>query len=83
MWLTNAKVWDGVSPILADADAIEIRDGKIHRLAATAEASGDVLDCSGLTLIPGMIDAHVHMCLDPDVKDPLAHDKFSDEEIRS
>jgi len=83
MWLTNAKIWDGVSPTLADADAIEIRDGRIQRLASTAEASGEVFDCSGLTLIPGMIDAHVHMCLDPEIKDPLAQDQFTDDEIRS
>lgn len=83
MWLTNAKIWDGVSPTLADADAIEIQHGKIQRLAMTAEASGEVLDCSGLTLMPGMIDAHVHMCLDPEIKDPFAHDKFTDDEIRS
>ena len=25
----------------------------------------------GLFAIPGLIDAHVHMCLDPEVKDPL------------
>ena len=83
MWLIKAKIWDGVSPTLADADAIEIQHGKILRLAASAEASGEVLDCSGLTLIPGMIDAHVHMCLDPEIKDPFAHDKFTDDEIRS
>lgn len=83
MWLTNAKIWDGVSDSLHAADAIEIVDGKIVQLGTSSDASGELQDCSGLTLIPGLIDAHVHMCLDPDVKDPLAHAKFTDDVIKA
>ena len=83
MWLTNAKIWDGVSDTYSDCDAIQIEDGKIVRLGASDEASGETRDCQGMALIPGLIDAHVHMCLDPDIKDPLAQDKFSDDEIRN
>lgn len=83
MWLTNAKIWDGVSDALLVANAIEIVDGRIVQLAASSNASGEMQDCAGLTLIPGLIDAHVHMCLDPDVKDPLSHAKFTDDEIKA
>ena len=82
MWLINAKIWDGISDTLHPADAIEVDHGKVVQLGSSTTAVGDVLDCSGLTLIPGLIDAHVHMCLDPDVKDPLSQDKPTDDEIK-
>jgi alpha-D-ribose 1-methylphosphonate 5-triphosphate diphosphatase PhnM len=53
MWLTNAKIWDGVSDALLVANAIEIVDGRIVQLAASSNASGEMQDCAGLTLIPG------------------------------
>lgn len=81
MWLTNARIWDGVSSTYSDEDAIQVEAGKVLRLASSNEATGDSIDCKGMALIPGLIDAHVHMCLDPDIKDPLAQDKFSDEQI--
>ncbi len=81
MWLTNIQIWDGVSDSLSPADAILIEQQKIVRLGASDEAKGTVVDLQGMTLIPGLIDAHVHMCLNPDIKDPLAQDKLSDEDI--
>ena len=81
MWLINAKIWDGTSDHLMDANALEVIDGKIMGFGLTESANGDLLNCSGLTLIPGLIDAHVHMCLDPDIKDPIQQDKFTDDEL--
>ncbi len=80
MWLVNASFWDGVSDELASFDCIEIIGSKITSVGG--EPAGDqIIDCAGLTLIPGLIDAHVHMCLDPEIKDPFAHGKFSDEDL--
>ena len=54
---------------------IEIRSGRIHRIRpATGEDRGiaDVLDWSGGMVVPGLIDAHVHLFMsgtpDPDVR---------------
>jgi 5-methylthioadenosine/S-adenosylhomocysteine deaminase len=67
LWLTGAHVMtmDAARRAL-DAD-IEVRDG---RIAALRPRSGrrrpgprtGTLDCSGLILIPGLVQAHVHLC---------------------
>jgi imidazolonepropionase-like amidohydrolase len=83
MWLINARIWDGTSESYLAEDAIQIEGGKVLSLGKSGDATGELRDCQGMALIPGLIDAHVHMCLDPDIKDPLAQDQFSDEEIKS
>lgn len=80
MWFTGAKIWNGTSEQLSEADSIKVENGQIISLGNSASSS-DAVDCGGLTLIPGLIDAHVHVCLDPKIKDPLEQDKFSDEEL--
>ena len=50
-----------------DADAIAIRDGKIVYVGDTAAALGfkgagtDVRDLAGATVLPGLVDSHVHL----------------------
>lgn len=50
-----------------DAEAVAVRDGRILFVGSTAEAERfrgertQVLDAAGGTLIPGLIDAHVHL----------------------
>lgn len=78
MQLIRVNYWDGTSDSLTKADAIHI-DGSRIRTVGKQDRSEVLADCDGLTLIPGLIDAHVHMCLDPDVKDPLAHDLLAPE----
>ncbi len=79
MQLTNVQYWDGVSDELSFANCIQIHDGKIQSINMQTSSETQV-DCEGLTLIPGLIDAHVHMCLDPTIKDPLAHDRLPPDE---
>ena len=70
---TNLRIWDGIADGYLDADSIRVED---ERIAAIGDSRGG-RDCSGLTAIPGLIDAHVHMVLDPDlmsVADQLAQD---------
>jgi imidazolonepropionase-like amidohydrolase len=48
--------------------AIVIEDGKIVSVGAdtgTADASAKVIDLSGKTVLPGLIDAHTHITFDP------------------
>ena len=70
---SNLRIWDGIADGYLDADSITIHG---EHIAAVDRARGG-RDCGGLTAIPGLIDAHVHMVLDPDlmsVADQLAQD---------
>lgn len=79
MWLRNAKIWDGLSDSLSEHTSLKIAGEKIEGLGGTP-GDGESIDCTGLTIIPGLIDAHVHMCLDPDIKDPLKQDLLEDQQ---
>jgi len=62
--ITNATVIDGVAAgPMRDATVI-VRDGKIERIATgrvDGPAGATVLDLKGRWLLPGFIDAHVHL----------------------
>ncbi len=63
IWLTNARLFDGTdAPPRGDA-AVLIDDGRIARVGASGNAVPDaalVIDLAGKTLMPGIINAHVH-----------------------
>lgn len=77
MKLRGITYWDGISDEIREGD-IEIADG---RFADAAEASEEI-DCSGLFAIPGLIDAHIHLCLNPEIRDPFEQDKPSSDELK-
>ena len=56
MILKNGTVWTPGGPI---ATSVGVRDGKIVGLGVSGDA-GDVIDCTGLTILPGVIDTQVH-----------------------
>ena len=64
--LTNARIWTG-DPALPEAEALAARGGRIvavgtHReIERTADSKTEILDASGRRVIPGLIDAHVHL----------------------
>lgn len=79
--LTNLKIWDGTSEALAsEHSSVRIRNGQIVELGNERDAP-DAIDMGGAYVIPGLIDAHVHMCLDPQIKDPFAHGKIAREKL--
>ncbi|MDP9101802.1 MAG: amidohydrolase family protein [Actinomycetota bacterium] len=42
--------------------AVVVQDGRIAAVATpTGNASGTTVDCAGLTVLPGLIDAHTHL----------------------
>jgi imidazolonepropionase-like amidohydrolase len=55
--------------------AVLIKNARIQAVGQTAlneaPAGAPVLDCPGLTLMPGMIDCHNHLSLDPNLPDYL------------
>lgn len=67
--MAGAGKWDTViknGTVVLKDEAIEadigIKDGRIARIGSILdEAGAETIDASGLTVMPGMIDAHVHL----------------------
>ncbi len=60
--IRGALVFDGVNEQLVEGKDVHIVDGKIASFDANpaVDASVPVIDASGRTLMPGLIDAHYH-----------------------
>jgi imidazolonepropionase-like amidohydrolase len=79
MLLKNLRVWTGEDATYSDVfNAIRIlEDGTFEPIQSDEVRPGELaFDCQGLTALPGLIDAHVHLGLDPEVTDPFAHGKL-------
>ena len=62
--LANAAVLDPEAGALAEGRAVVVEDGRVVEVEATAAVragDGGVLDARGMTVMPGLIDAHVHL----------------------
>ena len=57
---SNAKVFDGVNNRLTQANVVV--DGQRIMSVSDKPVDGnvEVIDCGGRTLMPGLIDAHIH-----------------------
>src|SRR4051812_25000890 len=56
--ITGARVFDGEKNL--GVTTVSIEDGKIVQVGGDVPAGADVVDGTGATLLPGLIDAHVH-----------------------
>jgi imidazolonepropionase-like amidohydrolase len=67
--LRPARVWDGTSSAPVAGHVVLIRGDRIVATGTPAQvttpAGARVIDLPGLTLIPGLIDAHAHVLLHP------------------
>jgi len=60
--IRNAHIVDGSSPERGDPVSVLIEGNRIREVGTSlASSSADVLDLKGRTLMPGLIDAHVHV----------------------
>ena len=61
--IENCDLFDGTSDELRRGSHVEVADGRIVAVSETAlgGAADRVIDGSGKTLMPGLIDAHVHI----------------------
>jgi len=62
----DVRVWDALADFPQEGKSVIVRNGRIGTISATppADFTGRVIEGAGKTLIPGLIDAHVHMYYD-------------------
>ncbi|MDP6875374.1 MAG: amidohydrolase family protein [Alphaproteobacteria bacterium] len=75
---TGGLLYDGGNEIVA-GQAVLVEDGKVAKVAPTGEFSGfegRTIDTSGGTLMPGLFDCHVHLCLGAEGDPGTAADKL-------
>jgi imidazolonepropionase-like amidohydrolase len=83
--LKPARVFDGEAAQLHDGWVVLVRGEKIEAVGSAAEikapADAKVIELPGLTLMPGLIDAHSHVLLHPYSEtvwnDQVAHEALS------
>ena len=56
---TGGRVFDGTGSALADADVV-IEDGRVVDVGPGLDGDDEV-DCTGMSLLPGLFDCHVHL----------------------
>jgi len=79
LWLTGGKVYDVERGAFRRADLAVVGERIDRVLPPGSPASADErIDCSGLWLLPGLIDCHVHLVMPTDEPDPAAAAKRSD-----
>jgi imidazolonepropionase-like amidohydrolase len=63
LWLTNARVFDGTDTPVREVAGVLVTDGVIERVGSAQDAvpeAARVVDLDGRTLLPGLINVHVH-----------------------
>ena len=58
------RIWDGLSDAVEEGKAVVVDGEKVEMIVATGELPLDIetIQLDGCTLIPGLIDAHMHYC---------------------
>lgn len=72
MWLTNATVVDGTGRDPIITQSLNVEDGRIVGVGGSPPLGAEEFDCSGLTLLPGLIDAHAHVTAATDYSSALS-----------
>jgi imidazolonepropionase-like amidohydrolase len=72
--LWSATIIDARTPKPVERRTITVRDGRISEVGETVGTSAPegALDVTGRFVMPGLIDAHIHLTADPKMLGPLA-----------
>jgi imidazolonepropionase-like amidohydrolase len=65
--LKAARLFDGKSDALLSPAMVVIAAGKVQRIGTSVEmpAGAAIIDLGDATLLPGLMDAHVHLSMEP------------------
>ena len=80
----NVRVWDGVADGYAEADSVTVAGGRIVAVGEVPRSANNGTngrDMAGTTALPGLMDAHVHMTLDPNLRTPVEQLALSDDAL--
>jgi imidazolonepropionase-like amidohydrolase len=68
-----ARLFDGLGPQVVEEPVLVVDDGRIVEVRShgSTPASGEVVELDGATLLPGLVDPHVHLIFDAS-PDPTA-----------
>ena len=72
LWLVGARLVDGTGADPVDGKDLQVVDGRVAAIG-TAPAGVEVLDLTGFTITPGLIDAHVHLGIASPINDLMGH----------
>jgi len=72
-WIVGATIVDGTGRDPLHGKAIHVLEGRIAAIGE-APAGAATVDATGLTVTPGLIDAHVHLGLSSDINASLRHE---------
>src|SRR5687767_13022755 len=77
--LTNARLIDGTGAQPRENATVTIENGHITSVTQDAEGSENHIDLEGRTLLPGLINSHVHIMMDagPDPIKSLKPEEFA------
>lgn len=83
IWLSGGNIYD-VTRGSFEKKTLGIRNGRIEALTDRPAPAADdrMIDLAGAWLLPGLIDCHVHLTLNPDVTGTAAFGARSREQIR-
>ena len=75
----NVRIWDGEGTTYLPETSLTVESG---RITAVGVEHPQARDCAGLTVLPGLIDSHIHMTLDPSIHDVSMQLAQTDADIR-
>ena len=83
---TNVRIFDGRSPKLSPPSNVLVRGNRIERISlqpipTDRRADTAVIDGAGRTLMPGLIDNHVHIFVSAGTQEELIDPKATFEEL--
>lgn len=86
LFLTNGRLFDGTGSATRDGSSILVEDGRIARVGAASDAAPEGalrIDLAGRSVMPGIVNAHVHASshapvpkMGADVMLPATHPHF-------
>ncbi len=80
---TNVRVFDGTNPKLSAPTSVLVRGNTIAEIGPKLATRGTVIDGRGRTLMPGLIDNHVHITMSASSQADLVDSKITPEVLEA